>query len=88
MANPNSVLAFLMVGIDTSMAKVSVRLLPTLEATLVDPTITKVQHHWSGRNMRGTTQLSGDFHRAAADNYVPAVDEEKARRFIERLLAL
>ena len=87
MSRPDSVLAFLMVGIDTTRAKVSARLLPMLETSLVDAAKT-VQHHWSGLNMRGTTQLSGDFHRVTADSYVPVVDDQKARQFIERLLAL
>ena len=87
MARPDTVLAFLMVGIDTARAKVSARLLPMLETSLI-AAAKNVQGHWSGRNMRGTTQLSGDFHRAAADNYVPVVDEQQARQFIERLLAL
>ncbi|MDB5464666.1 MAG: hypothetical protein JWP23_3055 [Phenylobacterium sp.] len=86
MSRPDSVLAFLMVGIDTAKESVSARLLPVLEASLLD--VTAVQHHWAGRASRGVTQLSGDFHRAAASSYAPTVDVQKARQFLERLLAL
>ena len=87
MARPDSVLAFLFVGIDMAKATVSVRLLPMLETSLIDAA-KNVQGHWSGRSMRGTTHLSGDFHRAATDGYLPLVNEPKARQFIERLLDL
>ena len=86
MSRPASVLAFLMVGINAVEGHVSAKLLPVLETSLLD--VTAVRHQWASRASRGTTQLSGDFHRAAAVGYVPVVDEEKAQKFIERLLAL
>jgi hypothetical protein len=86
MSQPDSVFAFLLLGIDTSKATLSARLVPVLESSLLDATA--VQHHWAGRGSRGVTQLSGNFHRVGASGYAPTVDVQKARQFIERLLDL
>jgi hypothetical protein len=86
LARPGSVLAFLMIGVDTQASTVSARLLPVLENALLDAT--GIQHHWAGRASRGVTQLSGRFGRASEPNYQPRVDVERARAFLEQLLAL
>lgn len=86
LAEPDSVFAFLMIGVDVHAGTVSARLLPVLESSLLDAT--GVQHHWAGRTSRGVTQLSGQFGRASAPDYQPVVDEDKARRFLDRLLNL
>jgi hypothetical protein len=86
LAQPGSVLAFLMIGVDTGAGKVSARLLPVLESSLL--AATGVQHHWAGRSSRGVTQLSGHFGRASDADYRPRVDVAEARAFLESLLAL
>lgn len=86
LAEPGSVLAFLMVGVDIHAATVSARLLPVLESSLLDATA--IQHHWAGRSSRGVTQLSGRFHRASEHGYDPKVEIDRAQAFLEELLAL
>jgi hypothetical protein len=86
LAQPGSVLAFFMIAVDTGNETVSGRLLPVLESGLLDST--GVQHHWAGRTSRGVTQLSGQFGRASGPNYHPSVDLQRARSFLEQLLAL
>lgn len=86
LAESGSVLAFLMIGVDLRKGTVSARLLPVLEASLLDATV--VQHHWAGRTSRGVTQLSGRFDRAYAPDYQTKIDSARARAFLEELLAL
>ena len=86
LAEPSSMLAFFMVAVDTRAGTVSGRLLPILESSLLDATC--VQHHWAGRTSRGVTQLSGQFARASAPTYQPAIRLGPARAFLEALLAL
>jgi hypothetical protein len=86
LAQPGSVLAFLMIGVDTGRSKVSARLLPVLESALL--AATGVRHHWAGRSSRGVTQLSGQFGRASEADYRPGVDVARAQAFLEELLAL
>lgn len=86
LAEPGSVLAFLMLAVDTRSGELSARLLPILETSLLEATV--VQHHWAGRSSRGVTQLAGRFARGSAPNYRPSVDVARARGFLADLLAL
>jgi hypothetical protein len=86
LAEPGSVLAFLMVGVNVSAAIVKCRLLSIFDNAILDAT--GVQHHWAGRVSRGVTQLSGRFGRAIEPSYQPIVDAARARAFLEELLAL
>lgn len=86
LSQPGSVLAFLMIGVDTRRGTVSARLLPVFEASLLDAT--GVQHHWAGRTSRGVTQLSGRFDRGSAPGYQPRIDIARAQAFLQELLAL
>jgi hypothetical protein len=86
LAQPGSVLAFFMVGVDTEHGRVSGRLLTVFDRAILSATA--VQHHWAGRGSRGVTQLSGRFHDALEDGYQPSIDESAARQFLQRLLDL
>lgn len=86
LALPGSVLAFLMLMVDTRSGELSARLLPVLETSLLEATV--VQHHWAGRSSRGVTQLSGRFARGSAPDYEPSVNLASARDFLVGLLAL
>lgn len=86
LAEPGSVFAFFMIGVDIHEGSVSARLLPVLESALLEATC--IQHHWAGRASRGVTQLSGQFGRASAPNYRPVIDLDRARSFLDRLLRL
>lgn len=86
LAQPGSVLAFFMVGVDTERGRVSGRLLTVFDRAILSATA--VQHHWAGRGSRGVTQLSGRFQDALDDAYRPSIDEGAARRFLQGLLNL
>jgi hypothetical protein len=86
LAEPGSVFAFFMLGVDIHAGSVSARLLPVLESALLEAT--SVQHHWAGRTSRGVTQLSGQFGRASAPGYEPVVDLGRAHSFLDKLLRL
>ncbi len=84
LAQPGSVFAFLMLGVDISKGTVAARLIPALDATLLSATA--VQQHWAGRASRGVTQLSGPFSRVLDSGYQPKVDPVQARTFLASLL--
>lgn len=86
LAEPGSVFAFFMIGVDVHAGSVSARLLPVLESALLEATC--IQHHWAGRTSRGVTQLSGQFGHASAPDYRLVVDLDRARSFLDRLLEL
>jgi hypothetical protein len=86
LAQPGSVLAFFMVGVDAERGSVSGRLLTVFDNAILSATV--VQHHWAGRGSRGVTQLSGRFHAALGDDYQPSIDTGAARRFLQDLLDL
>jgi hypothetical protein len=77
-------LAFFLIAISLERGDVVSRLVSFLDPTLIDATV--IQPHWSGRDSRGATQLSGDLSRLLAPDYVETVDAGKAHRFLMRLL--
>lgn len=85
-AQPGSVLAFFMIGVDTARGEVSGRMLTVLDDALRNSTV--VQHHWAGRGSRGVTQLSGNFRAALSPGYQPSVDGGPAQNFLSGLLDL
>lgn len=84
LAQPGSVLAFFMVGVDVSRGEVSGRLLTVLDDALRRSTV--VQHHWAGRGSRGVTQLSGNFGKALAPDYQASINEDDALCFLRGLV--
>lgn len=86
LAEPGSVLAFFMVGVDLARGQVSGRLLTVLDDALRESTV--VQHHWAGRGSRGVTQLSGNFGKATSAGYQTAINSDDARRFLRDLVNL
>lgn len=86
LSEPNSVFAFLIIGVSLSDQTVSARLLPIFDTVLLQAT--GVQHHWAGRTSRGVTQLSGRFGRASAVDYVPSIDVVESERFLKKLVDL
>ena len=86
LAQPGSVLAFFMIGIDTEKGRVTGRLLTVLDDALRNSTV--VQHHWAGRGSRGVTQLSGLFGQSLSGTFKPMISEDAARIFLQRLIDL
>lgn len=85
LAEPGSVFAFYLIGVDTRAETVEAKLLPIFESTILSATV--VQHHWAGRSSRGVTQLSGGL-ASVFGQRKPEVDVLRAKAFIEGLLAL
>jgi hypothetical protein len=83
-AEPESVFAFLVLGIDMSAGVVVVRLVPVLDSLLIGAT--RIQHHWASRTSRGVTQLTGSFAQVLKPDFRTRVDLEQARIFLLRLL--
>jgi len=86
LAQPGSVFAFFMVGVEMARGEVSGRLLTILDDALRDATL--IQHHWAGRGSRGVTQLSGNFGQAISPNRRSSINVEDARKFLKRLVDL
>lgn len=86
LAEPGTVFAFFLVGVDRAAKVVTARLIPVLDEALLE--VTTVQHHWSGRGSRGVTQLTGRFDRVLDSSYQPTIDVPRARAFLGDLLAL
>jgi hypothetical protein len=85
LAQPNSIFAFLMIGLEVDAGSVTARLVSVFDEVLLDATV--VQHHWAGRTSRGVTQLTGGIDRLLAPGYDSRIDLERAREFLARLLA-
>lgn len=83
-AEPGSVFAFLVLGVNVHSDSVVVRLVPVLEDVLLDAT--GVQHHWAGRASRGVTQLAGRFDQVLAPEFTPRIDVARAKAFLLGLL--
>ncbi|MGH2582050.1 MAG: hypothetical protein ACRDFQ_04050 [Anaerolineales bacterium] len=86
LAEPSSVFAFLIVGVNVGAETVCGKLLPSLDNAVLDATV--VQHHWAGRGSRGVTQLSGRLGHANNPGYTPIISLQRARQFLEQLLDL
>lgn len=86
LAQPDSVLAFFIIGVDVSGERVSGRLLTVLDDALRKSTV--VQHHWAGRGSRGVTQLSGNFGQTLSPTYQSTINIEDAQSFLQRLIEI
>lgn len=86
LAKGNSAIAFCFIGIALQAGKVTSSTVSILDKTIIGAT--RIQFHWAGRNSRGVTQLAGDFGQVFSPNYKEEIDEELARRFLQRLLDL
>lgn len=84
LARGDCTLALFLIAISVERGDVVGRLVSFLDPTLIDATV--IQPHWSGRDSRGATQLSGDLSLLLAPDYVETIDADKAHRFLMRLL--
>ena len=83
-AEPGSVFVFLFICIDLVRETVHTKLVPVLDESLIG--VTRIWHHWSGRNSRGVTQLSGQFDQVVDAQYEPRVSSGQAQEFLLGLL--
>ena len=86
LAQPGSVFAFFMIGVDIARGEVSGRLLTVLDDALRN--LTDVQHHWAGRGSRGVTQLSRNFGKVLLPSYHPSISIKDAQSFLSVLTKL
>ena len=80
----NTIFCFLIVIIDLENREVNSRLVPILSDTFIS--MLRIQFHWAGRQSRGVTQLSGDFHNLIEDSRRNTISIENARHFLQHLL--
>ena len=86
LAQPGSVFAFFMIGVDIARSEVSGRLVTVLDDALRN--LTFVQHHWAGRGSRGVTQLTGNFGNVLLPGYHPSISIKDAQSFLSALTKL
>ena len=84
LATGNSVFSFFFVGINIERSYVVTCLVSILDKSIVNAT--RVQFHWSGRNSRGVTQLSGNLSEVFDRTFSETVDVEQARKFLQELI--
>ena len=77
---------YLFIGINDEKKEVKAELLSFIDNFLIDNT--NIQHHWSGRNSRGTTQLNDNIKNIFLDNFESRIDTYKAGIFIDSLIKL
>lgn len=77
---------YLFIGIDDKNSDVKVRLISFIDKFLIDNT--KIQHHWSGQNSRGTAQLNDNIKNVFDNNYQEEIDLEQSKTFLKTLIYL
>lgn len=77
---------YLFIGIDLSNNDVKARLTSFIDRLLIDNT--KIQHHWSGQNRRGTTQLTDNIKDVFADDFQNEIDINQSKSFLEMLISI
>jgi hypothetical protein len=77
---------YLFIGVDDKSNEVKVALVSFLDKFLISNT--KIQHHWSGKNSRGTAQLTDNIKNVFAKDFRSEVDSELSKTFIEKLINL
>lgn len=77
---------YLFIGVDDKKNEVKTNLVSFIDNALINNT--KIQHHWSSKNSRGTTQLVGDIKNIFESNFVNEIDIEQSQKFIEKLINL
>ncbi|MCH7964577.1 MAG: hypothetical protein IH852_11645 [Bacteroidetes bacterium] len=77
---------YLFIGVDDLNKQVKVNLVSFIDKFLIDNT--NIQHHWSGKNSRGTAQLTDNIKGIFFDSFQNEIDLTKAKEFIKTLIRL
>jgi len=77
---------YLFIGVDDKANEVKVRLVSFIDKMLIENT--KIQHHWSGLDSRGTAQLNDNIKGVFDENFNSEIDLEKANEFLKELVKL
>ena len=85
LASDRSVFMFYFVGVDP-MRVVNTVLVSMFQKDLLEATI--LLRHWAGRNSRGVSQFEGRAINALIERPSTEIDETKAKKFLEQVIAL
>ena len=85
LSSPRSVFMFYFVGVEPTRI-VNTVLVSMFQAALLDATI--LLKHWAGRNSRGVSQFEGKTIAQLIRTPDGTIDQTKAGRFLETVLAL
>ncbi len=86
LSDGNTVVSFFFVGVNIVEQSIVTCLVSFFDKTILN--LTRFQHHWSGRNSRGHTQLSGDLKSLFGPDFAEDVDVSAARTFLQGLIDL
>lgn len=84
LSEPNNVFLFYLLSIDQTNNAITTKLVSIFDSMILN--CTKIQQHWSGRNSRGTTQLSNTFHNVIKTDYKLQIDLQQSIQFLQNLL--
>lgn len=85
LAKDNSVYLLFFVGVDKDKS-ISTFLCPVFDKKLLDSTV--IISHWAGRNSKGVAQFYGENISHIIKNQLIDIDEDKAHKFLDKLLSL
>lgn len=81
LTNGKTYFGYLFVGVDDKKDEVKVKLVNFLDNTIIENT--KIQHHWSGINSRGTAQLNDKIKAVFDESFNSKIDLEKSKVFLK-----
>ncbi len=85
-SNDKTYFGYLFIGVDDKSNEVKVSLVSFLDKFLI--TNTKIQHHWSGKNSRGTAQLTDNIKNVFNEKFKNEIDIKESKAFVEKLIGL
>lgn len=85
-SNEKTYFGYLFIGVDDKNNEVKVKLVSFLDKFLINNT--KIQHHWSGLNSRGTAQLTDNIKNVFENNFQNEINAEQSKAFLEKLINL
>ncbi|MFC6333185.1 hypothetical protein ACFP56_11170 [Paenibacillus septentrionalis] len=87
LSDGRTVCAVYLLHMNTEKQRIETYMLNSFDEDLLDQML--VQHHWSGRNARGSSQLHARvFQALSAGNRQPRLNKERALAFIDGLIAM
>ncbi len=86
LSDGDTVVSFYLVGVNVEEEFIVTCLVSIFDKVILNAT--RIQFHWSGRNSRGGTQLSGDLTSLFDPDFVEEVDVSAAQTFLQKLIDL
>jgi hypothetical protein len=85
-SNEKTYFGYLFIGVDDKKNEVKVKLVSFIDKFIINNT--KIQHHWSGKNSRGTAQLTDNIKNVFENTFQNEIDIKQAKNFLEKLINL